>query len=258
MLKILKMGEATMNRLMLSFGLIAGLMMSSSANATKYAFTMTGKVSYIAHTEYVVGGSQPLNITSKLQLSDPVKVWGLFDTLDYPSFASNDTDPTFGYYFGGFQDITYKFGDYVYASEVGQESFGSVTISNDKQLDGVSERYDGWSITNLLDVTGQKMPVDLGPGRTLATFGLNAYDFTGNARKTSSIIEPVNLQSYASQSGSVSFYNTSLNRFSTYLLSDLNVSVSAVPETSTWILMLIGFAITGQSLRRRIAVSLLV
>ena len=94
-----------------------------------------------------------------------------------------------------------------------------------------------------------------GPGNTGLTSGTYSFDTTGHTEQNMGWIRDQLTFTAVSSSETLSFLNYPYvglaGASSPYGAALSNVSVAAVPEASTWAMMIIGFGLVGVSIRRR-------
>lgn len=110
---------------------------------------------------------------------------------------------------------------------------------------------DAFSLSILRYLPDNTSPVDLGLGRINTQFHYSAFDSTGTARVSDALSELPPLDRYRSRRGFFGFLNSDTYLQSVFQVTFDQASLSAVPEPFAWTLMITGFGLVGNRLRRR-------
>lgn len=211
---------------------------------------------------YQVSGGGTVNRISALQnsqstqpppgqinLGDQISISFKFDT-DLAQLSSTfDTDPTVNIYYLGVFDFTATIGSYTYIYDNGFSGNSSLQTWNNRNVVALTDSQS----FSFYGRGPNQLPFDTGVGRTLESLSLHAFDWTATARNSDLISEIAPFSSFNQKSMSWLQYNTDAN-FSVHVDSTFDGTIerlAAVPEPSTWAMMIVGFGFVGAASRRR-------
>ncbi len=153
-------------------------------------------------------------------------------------------------YYTAVTDLKIRIGSFETVPTSGGSDFATVQLW-DNYLSGGRET-DAFSISLLRFLPNGASPVDLGTGQISAHFNFNAFDWTATARSSDLFTELPSLSRYNSLGASLGFLNGSSylqTGYSVYL--ETATLSAAVPEPTTWAMMIIGVGFVGGAARRR-------
>lgn len=231
--------------------LLVGLLVAKPASADIYKLTFSGTISSYSSVDRHF---EPVDIPSAIGVGDSFSMIAKFDTDRYSVSPTFDADPSVNIYGGYLVSAHYQAGAFSFSTENLFSDYSTIQIWNDHYVSPSLPHVDSFSISGTHGVTGDSIPVDLGFGPINLAFSLGKFDFTGTARDNDLIDELPPLDLFDGQWGSFGFINSTTYLQGSYVLTNIQASlvkVSAVPETSTWMLMLVGFGLLGGGLRRQ-------
>ena len=216
------------------------------ASATVYLVNGSGTVNGIS----ALKDGQPTQAPSgSVNIGDQFSISFKFDTDLAQLTSAFDDDPTVNIYYLGAYDFTAQIGSYKYIYDSGYSGNSSLQTWNDRDVVGPTDSQS----FSFYGRGPNQLPFDTGAGRTLESLSLYAFDWTATARNSDLISEIVPYSAFANKSMNWLQYNADAD-FSVHVDSSFDgtiTSLAAVPEPSTWAMMLIGFGVVGAVARRR-------
>lgn len=215
------------------------LFASVPANATIYKAIGRGQVSDVFGFDGTMHPPPPGlitpgdNFTFSFEFSDQTaQLQSLFED-----------DPSINIYYLPSTNFVLKFPQYLYNND---QSF--VGNSQIQLWNNASGNIDSQSFS-FFGRGHQPLPFDTGAGDYTEGVFFNAYDFTGLTRNSDAISEISDPSNFSTKS--FRWLQLDLvSGYSVHAVGTYSLTISAVPEPSTWIMMVFGFGLAGTALRQ--------
>ncbi|WP_246381749.1 PEPxxWA-CTERM sorting domain-containing protein [Novosphingobium chloroacetimidivorans] len=248
-------GKASMKGFVFVVAALTASFVAAPARAAIYDLSATGTVT---GAQLAINSAFTPAPTGKFKVGDAFNLKMRFDADKAILTSLYDADPTINIYWLPDMLTTITSGTYTSSYKARFDISSSVQFWNDHNVVGKTDSQSFRSSN--YDFNGPT-PYDLGGGLNFETVGLNAFDWSALLR-SSDMISQLNGTSAAFNSNSMQYtYSTGAvpgsNAVRPVVLVDIgNVSwslnpVSAVPEPSTWAMMIIGFGAIGFAKRRQ-------
>ncbi len=186
-----------------------------------------------------------------LRVGDPFTLNATFDLAAAQLTSTFDADPTINIYSLPGTFISLTIGTWTTTFQPTFDFNSSVQLWDDRV---VVSPVDAQSFDFFrFHPPAAEVPFDLGPGELGYSIDQNNFDFTATTRTNDLITQMVPLSSFGSHSFSVGFLNASSGLFvqAEGRVDRAELLDDAVPEPSTWMLMLVGFGVVGAAMRRK-------
>jgi hypothetical protein len=233
---------------LIAAAVIASVALVSQASADSYKLVVVGTVGSI--TSFNDSFMEVTRETS-FHVGDVFSGTYVFDTSSYDIVDIFEPDDTSTYYQGSLDALQVAIGSFNLTYGVGDNVSSSIAVGNNIPLDTPT---DVFGITADHYLGDESTPVAFetsGPYRFATYF--NAFDFTGLARASDSIMEITSLDRFAHLTAAVEFRDS--GNLGTLVVVNIAsariVPLQAVPEPATWALMLVGFGMIGATTRYR-------
>jgi len=223
---------------------------SSTASAATYLVKATGNVGRIATVQNDVVNLNPDLTGSLTKVGDTISYSFVFDTAGAVPASLFDADPAINIYDIGIRSMILTMGGYTYVPSVGVG--GSLQLWNDRVL-SPTLTVDSQSFS-LFDypVSGKSVyPFAIGSGRVSESISLDLFDFNHVARGSDLISEIVDPSKFGSKLFSYGLLSSDASLFYHAVGDNMAISITALPEPTTWGMMIMGFGVVGIGLRRR-------
>lgn len=226
--------------------LVAGAL-PSIVSAQTYQVNYTGQAE--APRSIIGGVHQP--ISGVINAGDQINANLTFDIGKAQVTSLFDADPTINIYN---VPVTYAY-------TIGSYSSGPVStnaylqIWNDYFVSSYSPKVDAWGFGSMYRyITNSESPFLLGSGQVFAGLSLDAFDDTGTLLNND-FAQVIPSYTGFRPSFEASFYDPQNENFALVRGTGIRATITqigaAVPEPSTWAMMIAGFAFVGASMRRR-------
>lgn len=226
-----------------------GLAWASNASAAKYQLTFSATVTGYRSVDR---DFNEVNIPSAIEVGDAISVSTYFDTDAFVVQSLFDADPSINIYYGATFGGKHQLGAYAYATPLDQTDFSSLQLWNNYFVAAHLPNVDAFSMSIFGSTRGAMLPVDLGAGPINLSISLYNFDFTGTARTNDLVSQITPLDLFASKVVYFGFINADTYLQTAYTTTNIRAlltPLNAVPEPSTWLLLLSGFAVVGGALR---------
>lgn len=228
---------------------LVGLISSDEASAKGYVIDVSGKVSSLVG--YSNNQLTPPPAT-QLHIGDALQFRAFFDTSTAELTAYYAADPAVHIYYLPDTKTTLNIGQYK-TNYTNQFSSGSsVQLWNDlavtPTLISDSESFDFFHYNF---TSSRPYAFDLGSGAMSEDVQFNNFDTTATARMTDLISEIAPFSAFNSHTFAYVQYNSTLNTFGIVNFDGLSLSVQAIPEPHSWLMMFSGFVFVGSAMRRK-------
>lgn len=227
-----------------------------SANALQAAtLTSSGKINDVRALQ----NSQPTNTpVGEIAVGDTYTLTATFLLSDAVLTPLFDADPAVNIYYLPGANITFQSGSFSTSFVPLFDFNASVQLWNDRNVVG---RVDSQTFSFFdYNVGADSRPFDLGMGLQSISYNVNAFDFTATARTSDLITEIRPFELFSSKGFSLGQLNADTNLF-VYVSGTVDriallPDAVAVPEPSTWAVLICGFFAIGLGMRRRLAASI--
>lgn len=227
---------------------------ASPAEAELYNLTVSGAVSsYTARDQNL----SLIDLPSLVAVGDVFSMSAIIDTTKLTLNPQVPADPTWNVYMGFVDGGLFHLGSFNYKTTVPGGDFGRIELWNDRFFPFLMQPgTDAFTIDINHTPIGEPVPVNLGPELVVFSFSLFARDLTGAARTSDLIDELPPLDLFGTKNATITLRNSKTFTHVNYGVSNIQASLTplnAVPEPSSWALLVAGFACVGGAMRRRTA-----
>ena len=220
---------------------------ASPALAAPTILQANGTVTSISALQNSLPTSAPAGV---INIGDSYSLTATFDLGSATLTSLFDADPTINLYHLPGSVVTINVGAYNTTFSPIFDFNSSVQFWNDRDVGGP---VDAQSFSFFrFQAPSSEVPFDLGIGPVSYSTDLYAFDFTAQARNNDLISPLVPLDLFSSKSFSLGFLNPGTNLFVhvSGSVSNAQLITAAVPEPSSWLMMLFGFAAVGAMMRK--------
>ena len=236
-----------MKRLMRAVGAFCvAASLSASVSATVFSLKAKGVVSSMQAIDGSTGNTVAMPGTS-IALGDAFTLSATFDTSTASLDPFWNADPSINvYYLSGMTQLTV--GGYSDDFQI-----GGIQTTLQLQNDVANGTPTDGQLYELLRFGAQQatLPIDMGDGFITQGVYFHAFDPTGTARSNDLISDLQPLSEFSDQQFFLTFYNSDTNLFVQFTGTVSDSSLAAVPEASSWAMMLTGFGLIGAGMRAR-------
>lgn len=226
---------------------------AAPASAAQYLVKAEGTVGRIATVENDVVNLNPDLNGSLTKVGDAIRYSFRFDTGNSVAGSLFDADPTINIYSLLPTSISLTMGGYSFLPKGISAISSSVQLWNDYTVSPtLIVDNQSFSVFDFpIGVSKSVYPFAVGKGMISESLDLNLFDFSHTARSSDLISDIVDPSRFGSRQFSYGVLNSTTNRFYHVVSDNLTVSISAVPEPSTWAIMIVGFGAVGGAIRRK-------
>ena len=229
----------------ITHALLALAFVASPGAAAEMMLKADGQVTSITAVQNGAVTAAPMGT---INVGDVYTLSAVFD-LDKAVLTSTfDADPTVNLYYISGAIVTLQIGSY---STTFTPASSSVQLWNDRV---VSSATDSQSFNFFrYQAPASEVPFELGSGQISYSTNFYAFDSTAQARTNDLISQFVSFDQFGSKSFGLGFLNSDSNLFVNVAGSVTGTSfiASAVPEPSSWLLMIFGMGAIGFAMRRK-------
>ena len=228
--------------------LFALALVASPGAAAEMLFQANGQVTNILALQNSTAVSVP---PGTINVGDVYTLSAVFD-LDKATLTELfNADPTVNIYYLPGAVVTLQVGSFSTTFTPIFDFNSSVQLWNDRVI---SSQTDSQSFSFFrYQAPSSEVPFEMGPGQVSYSTNFNAFDFSGLARTNDLISQFVPFDQFASKSFSLGFLNPDSNLFVqvTGSVTGTSFIASAVPEPSSWLMMIFGMGAIGFAMRRK-------
>ncbi len=227
--------------------MVASIAMATvtAARAEEYRFSAVGTVGnpYSVNRNFNPVSTFPTSI----QAGDSFSISFDVNPAKFAVTSLYDADPTINIYYGTLSSYRLTIGGYTSVIS-GDISFASSQLWNNYISGGSPVDY--FSINALQTISASSAPITLTSQVIDQVFGFNAFDFTATARNSDLITDITPLTGFGSQSAYIGFIDPNTYDQTTYSINGLRANIMGVPESATWLMIVVGFGLTGRAMRQ--------
>ena len=228
--------------------LLALAFVASPGVAAEMVFQTSGQVTSISALQ----DSSPTAVpTGTISVGDAYTLSAVFDLDKAILSPTFDADPTVNIYYLPGATVTLKVGSYSTTFTPIFDFNSSAQLWNDRI---VSTPTDIQLLSFFrFQAPSSEVPFQMGPGMVSYSTDFSAFDFTAQARTNDLISQFVPFDQFGYQSFGLGFLNSDSNLFVHVRGSVTSASfmTSAVPEPSSWLMMIFGMGAIGFAMRRK-------
>lgn len=235
----------------MGFAGVGMCLLATPAAAAEYVFSMNGVIDRFAVFDTSINR---LNETPNtyLKVGDRFNLTVSFST-NAPPTSLYDADPSINIYYPVLRSLSITAGAFTSFADTAS---GTLQLWNNYNSSTPTVDYFGLSGGYYIPLGTS--PIDFGSNATFMAFNFGAFDRTGQARQTDLIEEMPGIDKYQTSSSNMSggwgFVSNGANRNIVVGIEGLSASllpISAVPEPTSWTMMLVGFGMVGAIARYR-------
>ena len=231
------------SRIVLALAFVA-----SPSVAAEMVFQANGQVTSISALQ----NSSPTAVpTGSISVGDVYTLSAVFDLDKAILSPTFDADPTINIYYLPGATVTLKVGSYSTIFTPIFDFNSSAQLWNDQV---VVSPTDAQSLSFFrFQAPSSEVPFQMGPGLVSYSTDFLAFDSTAQARTNDLISQFVPFDQFGYQSFGLGFLNPDSNLFVSVRGSVASTSfmTSAVPEPSSWLMMIFGIGAIGFAMRRK-------
>ena len=231
-----------LSRIVLALAFVA-----SPGVAAEIVFQTSGQVTSISALQ----DSSPTAVpTGTISVGDAYTLSAVFDLDKAILSPTFDADPTVNIYYLPGATVTLKVGSYSTTFTPIFDFNSSAQLWNDRVVvsptDAQSLRFFRFQ------APPSEIPFEMGPGSVSYATDFFAFDSTAQARTNDLITQFVPFDQFGSQSFGLGFLNSDSKLFVNINGSVTSTSfmAAAVPEPSSWLMMILGIGAIGASMRK--------
>jgi hypothetical protein len=225
---------------------------ASPVSAAKYLLQATGTVEQIAIVDKGVVNLNPILTNNLVTIGDRIAFSFEFDTVLTSLSPTFDIDPTINIYSFVPQRISLAIGSYIYAPSSRAPNGSTVQLWNDHLVGSDAVDSQSFSVFDYPFSDNKPVyPFRIGAGNISESIGVSLFDRTATARSSDLISQIVDPSRFATKTFSYGLLNSTTDFFYNVTSNSMAISITAVPEPATWMMMLIGFGMVGGAARYR-------
>ena len=232
-----------LSRIVLALAFVA-----SPGVAAEMVFQANGQVTSISALQ----DSSPTAVpTGTISVGDAYTLSAVFDLDKAILSPTFDADPTINIYYLPGATVTLKVGSYSTTFTPIFDSNSSAQLWNDQN---VVSPTDAQSLSFFrFRGPSSEVPFQMGPGLVSYSTNFYAFDSTAQARTSDLISQFVPFDQFGTQLFGLGFLNSESKLFVSVSGSVTSTSfmASAVPEPSSWLMMIFGIGAIGFAMRRK-------
>lgn len=236
-----------------ALGLTLLSLAASPADAELYNFNVSGVVSsYTARDQ----NQSLIDVPSAVAIGEAFSMSAIIDTTKLTLNPQVPADPSWNAYLGFVEGGLFQLGSFNYKTTVPGGDFGRIELWDNRFAFLNQPGTDAFSIAINHTPIGEPVPVNIGSELVVFSFSLFARDSTGSVRTSDLIDELPPLEVFGDKSALVTLRNVKTFTQVNYGVNNIQASLTpltAVPEPSSWALLVAGFACVGGAMRRRTA-----